>query len=166
MLLQSLEFWNAAIDGIQIFLCLLILFFLFKIRKNNKKLLQQETKASSGNDFNTQILTQTFKQHAAQAFANIIEAISSEQRRLENVLIHDQEQKQVSGITEFKFQSDSSTSHEIYGLPEAAVNDDDRHEEILKLSTKGVSVRKISEALKTPIDEVELVLSLNQNEKN
>ena len=165
MLFQSPGFWNTAIDGIQIFLCLLILIFLVKIRKNNKRSLQQGTIDSPGNDFNTQIFTQTFKQHADQAFANIIEAISAEQRRLENFLLYEQGQKQVPGTSEPKLQSKSPASHEIFGLTEAVVKDDNRHEEILNLSHKGKSVREISEALKTPIDEVELVLSLNQNER-
>ena len=165
MLFQSPGFWNAAIDGIQIFLCLLIFIFLFKIRKNTKRPLQQGTIESPGNDFNTQIFTQTFKQQADQAFANIIEAISAEQRRLEHFLLYEQKQKQVPGTSEPKLHSKSPISHEIFGLAEAVVKDDDRHEEILNLSHKGKSVREISEALKTPIDEVELVLSLNENER-
>ena len=166
MLLQSVVFWNVAIDGIQIFLCLLILFFLFRNRINSKKPLQLGKKNSSGIDFNTQIFTQTIKQHVDQAFANIFQAISAEQRRLERLLIDEQEQIKSTGLTDFQFQSKTSTVHEISGLSEVAVKDIERQKKILKLSSKGISVKEISEELKTPIHEVELVLGLNQNERN
>ena len=166
MLLQSVGFWNVAIDGIQIFLCLLILIFLFKNRINNKNPLRLEKKSSFGSDFKTQIFTQTIKQHVDQTFANIFEAISAEQRRLERLLIYEQEQNKATGLTDFQFQSKASAIHEISGLSEVAVRDSEQQKKILKLSSKGISVKEISEELKTPIHEVELVLSLNQNERN
>ena len=165
MLFQSVGFWNVVIDGIQIFLCLLILIFLFKNRRGKRKPVWQEGKNSFRKDFNTQIFTQTIKQHADQAFANIFEAISTEQRRLERLLIYDQEQNNVSGLTDFQYPSQPSAIHEISGLSETGVKKGDRREKIIKLSSKGVNVEKISEELKTPIDEVELVLSLNRNER-
>jgi hypothetical protein len=39
---------------------------------------------------------------------------------------------------------------------------DQRHEKIRKFSARGLSARKISNELKIPLNEVELVLSLQQ----
>ena len=166
MVIQSSEYWNVAIDGIQIFLCLLILIFLFKNRIKNKKSLRLVAKNNSGNRFNAQIFTQTVKQHADQAFANIFDAINAEQRRLERLLQSDQGHNELFGVSEFQFHAKPSASPDAPRVSEASVKNVERPAKILNLSSKGMSVREISEELKAPIDEVELVLCLGQNRKN
>ena len=53
-----------------------------------------------------------------------------------------------------------TVNSEISLLASHASDGDPLHEQIQKLADKGMSIRQISEELKTPLGEVELVLSL------
>ena len=87
MIFQMPLYWDAAIDGIQIILCLLILVFLIQSRRKNRRAALEEAIRGSGQSFNMQILTQTLKQQIDQAFANIADTIAVEQRNLEKARI-------------------------------------------------------------------------------
>lgn len=60
----------------------------------------------------------------------------------------------------------ASVNSEISAITGTASDSDPLHEQIQKLADKGMSVRQISEELKTPLGEVELVLSLRTSLEN
>jgi hypothetical protein len=166
MVFQMPQYWDIAIDGIQIVLCLLILVCLIRYRKKNRKSPQDEAFRESGPSFNVQIFYQTLKQQVDQAFANIAETIAAEQRRLDQAL-----SRGVSANSRYDIASYPSTFHplvnsEVSPLAASASDSDPLHEQIQKLADKGLSVRQISEELKTPQGEVELVLSLRTSLEN
>ena len=63
-----------------------------------------------------------------------------------------------------KVQSNSQlpNSHDNHRMPDDRSASTGRHEKVREFSTKGLSARKISEELKIPMGEVELILSLQK----
>ena len=166
MLSQIPHYWDVAIDGIQIMLCLLILVRLIKNRSNNRKSALQEPLPDSGQGFNIQIFTQTVKQQVDQAFVNIANTIAAEQRNMDRVLPnsgHGGPTHAISNHQTFRYPPDSQR---ISSLTGDAIGSEQLHEQIQKMAVKGMSVRQISEELKTPLGEVELVLSLHKSNEN
>jgi hypothetical protein len=160
MVFQIPHYWDVAIDGIQILLCLLILVFLFRHHRNNRRSALEKAIRESDSDFNVQILTQTFKQQIDQAFARIAETIAAEQRNLEEMLPIQDPGKGISGLSQFRSRLHRPNEAKITPVAGDESGSDQLHEQIQQLALKGLSARQISEALKTPLGEVELVLSL------
>jgi cell division protein ZapA (FtsZ GTPase activity inhibitor) len=160
MVFQMPQYWDVAIDGIQIVLCLLILVCLIRNRKKNRKSAQDEAFRESGPSFNAQIFYQTLKQQVDQAFANIAETVAAEQRRLDQALSNGIAASPRYDTASYPSNYRPSVNSEISPLAGPASDGDPLHEQIQKLADKGMSVRQISEELKTPLGEVELVLSL------
>jgi hypothetical protein len=163
MVFQMPQYWDAVIDGIQIILCFIILVFIIRSRKKNRIPAPDKAIRESGQSFNEQIFTQTLRQQVDQAFANIAETIAVEQRKLEQVLPISEPGGQAYGI--LQCQSDLLAPVDL-GISQTgadAAGSDLLHEQIQKLAVKGMSARQISEDLKTPLGEVELVLSLRSN---
>ena len=162
MLFQILEYWEIAIDGIQIILCLLILLFLIRTRRMQNQLVAKRGKNDFAPNFNVEVFTQTIKQHIEQAFSNIIGTITSEKCNLERTLqagLMKAESHSISGLQPLSWSSNSQESSRAYSDFIAA---DDRLLQIRKLATKGVSIQQISEELKIPKGEVELILSVEK----
>jgi len=166
MVFQMPQYWDVAIDCIQIVLCLLLLVFLLRNRKKNRIFAQDEAFRESGQSFNVQIFCQTLKQQVDQALANIAETIAAEQRRLDQVLSSGTSVNPRCDIAPYPSNFHPSVSSEISPLAGDASDADPLHEQIQKLADKGLSVRQISEELKTPQGEVELVLSLRTSLDN
>lgn len=160
MVFQMPQYWDVAIDGIQIVLCLSILIFLFRNRKKNRKFAQDEAFRESGQSFNVQIFNQTIKQQIDQAFANIAQTIAAEQHKLEQVLSIGESGNRSRDVAPYPLNFHPSVNSEISPITGNASDGDPLHEQIQKMADKGMSVRQISEELKTPLGEVELVLSL------
>ena len=163
MVFQMPQYWDVAIDGIQIFLCFLILVFLIRSRKKNRKSAQDKVIRDSGQSFNEQILSQTLRQQVDQAFANITETIAVEQRKLDQVLLTSEPGCQAYGILQCQSGLHRPRDQETPPTGGDASGSDLLYEQIQKLAVKGMSARQISEDLKTPLGEVELVLSLRSN---
>ncbi len=166
MVIQMPQYWDAAIDGIQIVLCFLILVFIIRSRKNSRKSAQDKAFRDSGQSFNVQIFYQTLKQQIDQAFADIAESIAAEHRRLDQALSSGVSANPRYDIASSPSNFHSSVNSEISPLAGTASDSDPLHEQIQKLADKGMSVRQISEELKTPLGEVELVLSLRTSLDN
>jgi len=160
MVFQMPQFWDVAIDGIQIILCLLILLFLIRSRRKNRKSALEKAIRDSGQSFNVQMFCQTLKQQVDQAFANISDTIAVEQRNLDEVLPISSYGKESYGILQSQSRLHRPAGQEISPLASDATGSDQLHEQIQNLADKGISARQISEDLKTPLGEVELVLSL------
>jgi hypothetical protein len=163
MVIGILKNWEIVIDGVQIFLCLLILLYLFRNRSKKKDQFLMNTGREPGQDFNAHVLTQTIKQQVDRAFANVIEIIAIEQDRLESALQYDLPSDDAWDISEFHLRSKLSDRNESSRKTDFADSRDkrQRHEQIQNLAAGGMSTRQISEELKAPLSEVELILSLS-----
>ena len=160
MVFQIPQYWGVAIDGIQIFLCLIILIFLILNRKQNRKFAQDKVLGKSGQSFNVHVFTQTLNQQVDQAFANIAEAIAVEQRKLDKVLPTSDSGSRRYDVSQYQTGLHRPVKPEIFPIDGDASGRDLLHKKIQKLAFKGMSARQISENLKTPLGEVELVMSL------
>lgn len=158
---QLPQYWDTAVDGVQIILCLLILLFLVRNRRKHKSSIREEAIWESGKSFNVQVLSHTIKQQIDQAFANIAETMTAEQLKLESLLPFSPQGHETFHIADSPSPSLRSNSHEISSVSDGMSQVDELHQRIRKLAAKGMSARQISEELKTPLGEVELILSLN-----
>ena len=166
MVFQMPQYWDVAIDGIQIVLCFLILLFLIRSRNKNRKFARDQAIGEFGQSFNVQFFNQTLKQQVDQAFANIAETIAAEQRKLDQVLLIGDSGNLNHDIAPHPTNLHPPANPEISAIAGNVSDSDPLHEQIQKLADKGRSVRQISEELKTPLGEVELVLSLRTSLEN
>ena len=155
------QYWDMAVDGIQIVLCLLILLFLIRNRGSHKSSAMEAALKESGKKFDVQFLTQTIKQQLDQAFANISDTIDAERVHLESLLSLSRPGRE----TAFRHTDDPpasfpSNSHRISSPADSMSQVDELHQQIQQLAVKGLNARQIAEELKTPMGEVELILSL------
>jgi len=163
MVFQMPPYWDVAINGIQIVLCLLILLFLIRARRKKRPVALEAALRESGQGFKVQIFTQTLKQQVDQAFANIADTLAVEQRNLDQVLSISGRGQEAVNLSEFQSPLHGPAGREIASLAGEAPGSDPLHEQIQQLAVKGMSARQISETLKTPLGEVELVLSLRSS---
>ena len=162
MIFQVPQFWDIAGDGFQILLCLLILGFFIKNRAIHKKYAVNKSKNDVRQSFNSHIFKITVQQQVNQAFTNIIGTIATEQNGLESVLRPNSLSSEDDNIS--RVQSNPQLSHrpDNHRVSEDLTASSGRHDKVRKFSAKGLNARKISEELKIPISEVELVLSLQK----
>ena len=166
MVFELPQYWDAAIDGIQIVLCFLILVLLIRSRKKYRRSPPENASSESGQRFSIQIFNQTLKQQVDQAFANIADSIAAEQRKLDQILQIGDSAIYGHDIAPYPANLHPSANPEISPIAGNVADSDPLHEQIEKLADKGMSVREISEELKTPLGEVELVLSLRTSLEN
>jgi len=162
MVFQVPQFWDIVSDGFQILLCLLILGFFIKNRVIHQKYAVNKSKNDAGQSFNAHVFNITIQQQINQAFSNIIGTIAVERNGLENVLGPNSLISEDENTS--KTQSNSQLSHSLdtHRTPDDRTASAGRHDKVRKFSAKGLNARKISEELKIPISEVELVLSLQR----
>ena len=164
MVFQMPEYWDMAVDGIQILLCLLILLLLFHNRRKNKYSPLEAAIKDAGKSFNVQVLSQTIKQQIDQAFANIAGTLAAERNKLESLLQFGRSGHDTFGLADSPSASLQTNSRAIASVSDGMSQIDALHQRIQKLAVKGMGARQISEKLKTPLAEVELILSLNTGE--
>jgi len=156
---QVPQFWDIAGDGLQILLYLLMLGFYIKNRAIHKRYAVNRTKNGRRQSFNAQVFNITVEQQVNQAFTNIIETIAAERNGLKSVLGLNTLNKPI-----FRMQPNSQLpkNNDNHRISDDRTGRAGRHEKVRKLIAKGLSVRKISEGLKIPMGEVELILSLQR----
>ena len=160
MVFQLPQYWDIAVDGIQIILCLLILLFLIRNRRKHKSSALEEAIRESGSSFNVQVLSQTIKQQIDRAFANITDAMAVERLDLESLLPFSRQENETFRISGYPSPSQRTNSHAISSVSNGMSQIDELHQRIKELAAKGMNARQISEELKTPLGEIELILSL------
>jgi hypothetical protein len=166
MVIELLEHWEVAVDGLQIFLCLLILFFLARNHRREIKPELMNPKSDSNQDFNLQIFSQTINQQVELAFTNILKVAANERRDLVKVLqLHQHIEKDHDPSEGRSPALTSSRDYPAQSVQEIA-GQGERQTHIQKLSTQGMNAKQISDELKTPLGEVELILSLQKNGTN
>ncbi len=166
MVFQIPQYWDVAIDGIQIILCFFILVVLLRYRKRNREIAPDKANRESGPSFNVQLSIESLKQKVDQAFANVAATVDAEQRKLDKVLSIGGSDRRGYDMAQYQTGLHRQVHQEILPLSGDASENDPLHEQIHKLAVKGMSSRQISEELKTPLGEVELVLSLRESLEN
>lgn len=161
MVLQMQPYWDTVVDGFQTILCLLILLFLIRNRRKHKSSALEEALRESGKSFNVQVLSQTIIQQLDQAFANIADTMAAERFKLESLLPFSRPSHETFPMSAYPTSSLRTTGREISSVSDGMSQIDELHQQIQKLAEKGLSARQISEKLKTPLAEIELILSLN-----
>ena len=162
MVFQVPPFWSIAGDGFQIFLYLLILGFYIKNRAIHKKHASNKTKNGTRKSFNAHVFNKTVQQQVNEAFTNIIETIAAEQNGLKSVLEPIPLRNEGKDISKQQSGSRLPDRYDNFRKSKDRTGRAGRHDRIRKLSAKGLSIRKISEGLKIPMSEVELILSLQK----
>jgi len=162
MVFQVPQVWDIAGDGLQILLYLLILGFYIKNRAIHKKYAVNRTKTGGRQSFNAHVFNITVQQQVNQAFTNIIETIAAERNGLKNVLGLNALGSKQKHISKIQSNSQLPKSYDNHRISDDLAGRAGRHDKVRKLLAKGLSVRKISEGLKIPMSEVELILSLQR----
>ncbi|MDJ0818285.1 MAG: hypothetical protein QNJ58_18890 [Desulfobacterales bacterium] len=157
------HYWDIAIDGIQVVLCLLILAFVFRNRKNKESNASARNRPRSGSGFNEEVFIQSLKQRIDQSLANIAKAIALEQGNLDKWLSSLDRGSLPAGYPPHVSQLRRTGDGETPTITSEVSSIDQVHEQIQSLADQGMSAQQISEKLKAPLGEVELVLSLGTN---
>jgi len=166
MVIEFMEHWEVAVDCLQILLCLLILFFMVRNHRHRMKPAIMNPKSVCGPDFNLQVFSQTINQQVELAFTNILKVAANERRDLVKVL--ELQQFTYADHSSPGVRSQSPLSHHDDTGQSVQENSGQGRLQthIQKLSTQGMNAKQISEELKTPLGEVELILSLQENRTN
>ena len=162
MVFQVPQNLDIAIDGFQILLCLLILGFYIKNRVIHKKLAVSKINNGAGQSFNAHVFNRIVKQQVDQALTNILETIAAERNGLKSVLGLTPLSSGDDAISKVQANSQLPNSHDNQRTSDDRSGNAGRHDKVLKFLAKGLSARKISEVLKMPMGEVELILSLEK----
>jgi hypothetical protein len=166
MVFDLMQYWEVAVDGIQIFLCILILFFLIRNRRKKWQPDSLEVKSESGRSFNLQVFSQTINQQIELAFSNILESVAVERRNLDNVLQSNQFDKAASIPAVIQRPLEPSKTDAALLRSKETASMGDHLARIQKLAARGMSAKQIADELKTPRGEVELILRLQPEEEN
>ena len=162
MVFQVPQFWDIAGDGLQILLYLLMLGFYIKNRAIHKRYAVNRTKNGRRQSFNAQVFNITVEQQVNQAFTNIIETIAAERNGLKSVLGLNTLSTEDKHLSKMQSNSQLPKRYDNRRIVDDRIGRAGRHDKVRKLIAKGLSVRKISEGLKIPMGEVELILSLQR----
>ena len=164
--MEMLKHWEVAVDGIQILLCLVILFFLVRNNRHKMKPGMMNPKRESDQDFNLQVFSQAINQQVETAFTNILEVVANERRNLDKVLQFQPVNPADHSIAENRPQAFPAHRRGSFQHVKETTGSGERQVRIQKLASRGMSTKQISEELKTPLGEVELILSLQKNAAN
>ena len=159
---QLLPLWELMLDGVQIFLCMMIFLFLLHNRIKYKRWILNTAFQEKTVAFSDEIRMQHLKQLTEKSFDNVVDAINQERLALQTQLETDAKDPELQ-------PSILQTPDEFKNV----IQDDEKgpgdtdlgnFSEIVALADKGLSIREISQRLNMPGGEVELVLRLNKDE--
>ncbi len=160
MVLESSRLWDTAGDCAQILLCLVILVFFIKNRLNQKRSASGRTANVKTASFSEHVHAQGIQQHIEQSFANMTANLAAERENLMSVLGLNRESLEKDSI--FRMQTFKQMAAKPLARQSSVegASDETPRDKIRKYSARGLSARKISDELKVPLSEVELILSL------
>ena len=162
MVIELLQHWQIAVDGLQIFLCLLILFFLVRSYRRKLKTNMMSANNPFNSDFNFQVFTKAINQQVELAFTNILQVVDNERRNFDKVLQFQQLKYTESGSKQIRPPAPAGHRGSTHPNMTEAAKQNERQTSIQQLSNQGMSAKQISDELKTPLGEVELVMSLQK----
>jgi hypothetical protein len=169
MALQTFNFWELVLDGTQIFLGGIILLYLIRNKIKDRQLVLKAPTDKTSLNFNTEFIIQAIRQQSDLAFGHILETIEKERQTLntyfelrETRLAPNLMPPAAGGVVDPVSTADAAETDSL----------DTIYSEIESLAGQGMRIEDISEKLKVPKAEVELVLKLkrltavSQNNKN
>ena len=154
--------WELVLDGVQIFLCIIIFLFLLHNRIKYKAWFFNAALQGRAVVFSEQTRMQHLKQLTEKSFDNVVDAINQERLALQTQF--------ENGATDSEQHASVVQTHDDF---KSLIQDDEKGQghtdlgkfsEIVALSDKGLSIPEISQRLNMPGGEVELVLRLNKYE--
>jgi hypothetical protein len=158
MTIELMPLWELVLDGIQVFLCAIILLFLIRNRIKHKRLILNTSPNDYAAEFSSEIRIQHLQQATEHTFDTIVDAIQQERLALRKYYDPQMHGREI----------ETSAVAPPIGI-NTAPSTDEKHDvdasdfgEILSLSEKGLSTREISQRVNMPRGEVELVLRLNK----
>jgi len=159
MALPSIKFWEVVLDGTQIFLCIFILLFVIRNNIKNKQLISKALTEVKSHDFNAEFAVEAIRQQSELAFDHIVETIDKERNTLNAYFELNETQISPNLLKSMSVSTVERHSHE--GTTEGSAADV-IYQEIENLAEQGMSLTDISEKLKVPKGEVDLVLKLKR----
>ena len=159
MTIEMMPLWELVLDGIQIFLCAIILFFLIRNRIKHNRLILNTSPHDDTAEFSSEIRIQHLKQATEYTFDAIVDVIQQERLALQKYYEPQKRHLEVQ-------PSDLAPPTGIDTVPPSDEQRDvnaAEFSEIFRLSEKGLSTREISQRVSMPRGEVELVLRLNKD---
>jgi len=159
MALHTLDLWEIALGGTQIFLCGFILLLLVRNRSRYKQMIRNAPIDENARNFNTEFIVEAVRQQTEMAFNHILDTINKERHTLE-AYFELRETQSAPGL----FKSISSGRNDAVSAQGTAEMDaaDAIYNEIESLADQGMSLTDISEKLNVPPGEVDLVLKLKR----
>lgn len=163
MMYQIPHFWNTAFNGIQFILFLMIFCYFLKNKMIHKKLEDSLSCKNINPKFEAAFVNITFQQSIYRAFTNILDTITAERNGLERILEYHADPRFDGEMKSSFLNTRKSINDAKQSGTDNNVESNIRKSDIRKFSSKGLNPRKISEALKIPLNEVELILNLDEN---
>lgn len=157
MALQSLNLWELALDGTQIFLCSFILLFLIRNRLKYKQLVLKTPPQEKPDHFNARFMVEAIRQQSELAFNHIMETIDKEQKTLSAYF--ELNETQIAPDLLKSVPTHGLGAHSLTGSMEVSAANA-IYCEIESLADQGLSVADISDKLNVPQGEVDLVIKL------
>ena len=163
MYMELMKNWEFVVDGFQIFLCLMIIFLLIR---NHRRRMQSgliDPRQVYGQDFKMQVFSQTINQQVELAFNNIQNMVDHERRNIDKLMQLQQVKSHEQPSPEIMPSLAPTHSR---GATESLDPSADRstlQTRIRKMTTRDMSPKQIADELKTPLGEIELILSMQNN---
>lgn len=162
MFLLQVGFWDVVGDCVQIFLCFLILIYFIRNRKRQRQQLSRRTINTEEKSFNEQVRTRTVQQQIELSFVNIWESLTAERENLMCLLGDNHNNSADVGVSRMRSISPAPDNPANLRITDENAEGYRHPGKIRKFSLEGMSARNISDKLKIPLSEVELILSLQK----
>lgn len=157
MELQALNFWEIALDIIQICLCGFVILFLILNRIKFRQLILRAPSEKPSRHAHSDFVIEAIRQQTELAFGHIAETIEKERQVLDAYF--DKRDQQIAPAILTPVTATPPDQHSGGDAPEADPAGE-IYSEIERLADQGLSLTDISERLKVPQGEVDLVLKL------
>lgn len=159
MVLHTLNIWEIAVDATQIGLCGLILLFLIRNLMKFKRRAPNSPYDPKSANLNTEFVVEAVRQQTELAFSHILESVEKERQTL-RAYFELRETQLASGLLRFPASGHTDTLSRAERLESNSA--DAIYREIENLAEQGLSLSDISEKLRVPRAEVDLVLKLRR----
>lgn len=160
----KLELGVILLNASGIFLWGITILYLFKNKREKAKDYKNNRNIMNNRNFDEEVYAQIIRQQSEKAFRNIHSTIKRE-RRLLSELIEKGEfkkvKKQVAVKKTGKIKKTSIPANQIKKIRQKN-NLRDRYAEVIKLADAGMSTNKISEKVKIPKGEIEILIKLRK----
>lgn len=162
MAYSAIKFWEAAIDVTGIVLCCVVILYIIKnMFKRNRKPVKKDIKENII-DFNEQVLIQIIKQQSEKSFKIISDVVKKEYLVFQEItgeVIRAKKEKPFD-----KIKSNQNNARDLnkkkkvhYIAPEK-----NHYGQVISMADSGMNAKEISEKLKIPQGEIDLIINLDK----